>query len=118
MAALRKKMKELSTAHDVVVKNRYIAVCVSACMCARTRVCVRACVCVCVCGCGWQSAILSHVHLSSLPSSFLPSLLLLSLHLPSPSPSLCSHQLLKQIMEVDGGAHKGGGEGLTGLQTP
>ena len=46
MAALRKKMKELSAAHELVVKNRCVCVCV-VCVC----VCVCACVvCVCVCG--------------------------------------------------------------------
>ena len=57
MATLRKKMKELSAAHDVVVKNRCVwcvCVCVRVCACA----CVCVCVCVCVCACACNTIII------------------------------------------------------------
>ena len=85
-------------------------------------VCVCVCVCVFVCVCGWVGG--NHPYcLTCLYTSLFCSSLLLPSLLPLPpsclslllsltlSLSLCSHQLLKQIMEVDGGAHKGGGRG-------
>ena len=33
MAVLKKKMKELSAAHDVVIRNRCVSLCVCVCVC-------------------------------------------------------------------------------------